>query len=375
MWVWLGSFTTHFDPPPTGSRPEHVRLADEIVPGIVRSRARPTQGFVLTVSTPPNCPQCSEDVQHRLQPFWERNRIAVASAKLTQVLLDQTEHHFPGVCRFILTPCKEEIEAARLFPINPKRVAADCLSLRLVDAPLPFTAAVITCQCRRCSSLHRVIHIGVPFYAVVLHMQAFLEGTHSESAEQLGEFFAGLHDPNPSVSDFPTPPASSVHRAIVASGMGWILCHEVGHFSADQFQPKTEISASPAAQSRFQEELNADFAALRILVHRTNARGPQRQPWLSLLYLGIGVMLRAWHVCIPPYQRAPDVFSYGPRLGAFAPSPTQRWEIVQHHLDLQFKLGFICEAEYLQLERRVLGDDTPKITRLLEELDVHTNRD
>ena len=151
------------------------------------------------MSTRANCGQCGEQVQRRLQRFWERNRITVASKELTQVLLDQTEYHFPGIRRFILSPSKEELEAAQLFPINPERVAADCLSVRLVDAPLPFTAAIVTCQCRRCASRHRVIHIGVPFYAVVLHMQAFLEGTHSQSAEQLATFFAALHNPNPSV--------------------------------------------------------------------------------------------------------------------------------------------------------------------------------
>lgn len=317
------------------------------------------------------CPKCAESVSRCLKPFRTRARITAASTEVTRMLINQAEHHFPGLSRFVLAPSKPEIEAAQLFPINPERVAADCMSVQSVNAPLPFTAAIVACQCRQCALHHRVIHIGIPFYVMVSHMHAFLDGTHPASAKQIATFFASLYWPNPAWSAFPTPPASPFHHAIVASGMSWLLCHEVGHFAADETQPKVQLCASPAARSRFQEELNADFAALRILIHRTNARGLQRQPWLSLLHLGIAVLLRSWHVCIPQNQRAPDLFSYGPRLGAFIPSPTQRWELVQQHLNLQFKLGFISKKEHDHIEQQVLRNDAQKIESLVEELDVH----
>lgn len=318
------------------------------------------------------CPRCSVDLQRDLWSFAKRHGITTASEDICRVLLNQTEYHFPGLKRFILEPSMQETQVAELFPINPRRVSSDRVSVQLVDAPLPFTAAVVSCHCSQCHCNHRVIHIGIPFYITVSHMQAFLDGSHSQPAQDLARFIAMLHAPNPRWRSFPTPPASTTHSAMLASGMAWLLCHEVGHFAdgdALNVEVSGPLSASPTAKTRFSEELNADAASLLMLVHRTKARGAQTHPRLSLLYLGIGLMLRSWHVCIPRHQRAQDFLSYGPRLGAFIPSPTQRWAIVKKLLEAELDLGFIPRTEYEALERKLLGQDTPRINQLIGELD------
>ena len=322
-----------------------------------------------------HCQHCPEEIRHGLEPFFKDNRISTTADPLSRMLVLETERHFPGVSRFIFEPTSQETDMGHLFAIDPRRVAADCISVNLVDAPLPFTAAVVSCHCQRCNQHHRIIHVGIPFYVTVSHIQAFLDGSHSQPARQLAQFLASLHEPLPPWQSHQPPPASTIHHALVASGMAWLLCHEVGHFAADWITPTVPLSASAAAKSRFLEELKADYASLRILVHRTIARGQQKNPGLSLLYLGIGLMLRAWHVCIPAHQRKADFLSYGPRLGAFVPSPTERWKLAQDQLQLHLDLGYISHADHAALERKVFSNDKVRINQLIEELDAFRNPD
>ena len=313
-----------------------------------------------------NCVQCFRTVTQKLETFAWKNRIASSDMLVRNILLVQIDNHMPGLTRFVLTPSRWETEAAPLFPIDSAAVDRMSVALELVDAPLPFMATVISHSCPHCGQSHRIIHIGIAFYVFVSHLAAFLY--EAASTKDLITLVTGLHAYRPQFSKFAPPPGSRCHQEMLACAMAWLLCHEIGHFAAGNVTGTTGFDGPLALRSKLDEEYRADFCALNMLIHRRVAH----QLPVEAVFAGAGLLIRAWHVVMQRNYKASDLRSYGPRVGAYTPSPTLRWKLTNDVFDAHAKLGLLQRRrDFNAFETETFVDGDRKLKELSEEMNQH----
>ena len=163
-----------------------------------------------------------------------------------------------------------------------------------------------------------------------------------------------------------------VPRGIVASGMAWLLCHEVGHFGSPDagFCPSLKVPAY--ATARVRDELNADHNSFHMLLLRKQGTWPTDKESLCRPLAGVSLVLRAWNLMIPVHQgRQPNILSYGDVVGAMTPSPTVRWGSVHSPFETLDKLGLASIAQYRELEQILYPDSDVKTVKLWEKFDEY----
>jgi hypothetical protein len=280
------------------------------------------------------------------------------------------ENSFPGLFNLIQEPGRWIGEfGPQWFPLSPEKMASESLHVEMVVAPLPFVAAVVRVVCAQCGRSHRIVHVGANFYVMTSHLSAYFAGT-GLVPEQLASFIRELASPTPNWQDYPAP--NAVPRDVVTSGMVWLLAHEVGHFASPVRQYHPNIDAPPYAVSYLLEELQADYYAFSILMHRVQAKQPMDKRGLSNLMLGVSTILRAWNVTIPNRNgRQASILGYGDRIGVHTPSPTLRWNAMRGVFDTLVRLGMASLEDYQNLEQVLFPDYEAKVDALWRKLHEH----
>lgn len=320
-------------------------------------------------SEPRPCEACAHGEEQALVGFGKRKGVKRSNQPARVVLLQDLNTSFPGLEQFVLTPGRWESEAAELFPISPRNVASVELALDVVDAPLPFSAAVLRHDCNCCDTRWRLILLGAPFLALLAEMVSYLDGSW-RSASDLADLIASLHCGESEYGTYLAVRKTTEQRDIAASAAAWLVTHEVGHFASKRYDGAValDLQAPEAARLALAEELRADCCSFLMLKHRRTASDPTNPRFLYPLFAGAGLLVRTLHVVMHPQDAAPTLGCYGPRVGFATPSPTQRLKMVDDVRRVHNRVHGL--ADFTEYRQNVFRDDHDRLHELREELHV-----
>ncbi len=315
------------------------------------------------------CEACAHNVKQARVGFENRRSVKRSNEPARLVLLRDLNTSFPGLERFVLMPGRWEREAARFFPINPENVASVDLTLDVVDAPLPFSAAVLKHDCDCCDTKTRMIHLGAPFLALLHEMASYFDGSW-RSASDLADLIASLYCREPEYGTCLAVRKTPEQRDIAASAAAWLVTHEVGHFASRRYEVEIDLQAPEAARLALEEELRADYCSFLMLMHRRTASCPTNPRSLYPLFAGAGLLVRILHLIMHPQDAAPALGCYGPRIGFATPSPTLRSKMIDDLRRCYNNLHGL--ADFTEYHQNVFRDDHDRLHELREELHVRS---
>jgi hypothetical protein len=238
------------------------------------------------------CSMCDPPDPNKLDSFNARRQIVGGVREVTNKIWRDIHLAFPDLIDLATNPVRWDADMCNWLGRGAQRLEPALIYVDVVEAPLELlTASCVRLDCANCGSHSTMIVINAAFIAAI---RCVWDG--SLMPEVPIPLLTGLltdmrHDPY-RLRRGPHLQTSDSSWKLIVAGFAWVLCHEAAHAMRGRVIMPDALNQIPDwCKSSVLSELDADFIALRMLLHRVYATPQYGTPSARIRNISVGIEL------------------------------------------------------------------------------------